>query len=101
MKFLAQKKLARRGQLETGHGVIETPFFMPIATKGAVKTMSSSDMKKLGAQILLSNTYHLLLRPGLESMRELGGLHRFMNWDGPILTDSGGYQVFSLSKMNK
>ncbi len=101
MKFLAQKKLARRGQLETGHGVIETPFFMPIATKGAVKTMSSDDMKKLGAQILLSNTYHLLLRPGLESMRELGGLHRFMNWDGPILTDSGGYQVFSLSKMNK
>ncbi len=92
---------ARRGQLETNHGIIETPFFMPIATKGAVKTMSSSDMKKLGAQILLSNTYHLLLRPGLESMRELGGLHRFMNWDGPILTDSGGYQVFSLSKTNK
>lgn len=101
MKFLAKKNAARRGQLETGHGVIETPFFMPIATKGAVKTMSSSDMKKLGAQILLSNTYHLLLRPGLEQMRELGGLHHFMNWNGPILTDSGGYQVFSLSKMNK
>ncbi|MCR4314578.1 MAG: tRNA guanosine(34) transglycosylase Tgt [Candidatus Uhrbacteria bacterium] len=92
---------ARRGQLETKHGVIQTPFFMPIATKGAVKTMSSADMKKLGAQILLSNTYHLLLRPGLEAMRELGGLHQFMNWDRPILTDSGGYQVFSLSKMNK
>jgi queuine tRNA-ribosyltransferase len=92
---------ARRGQLKTTHGTIQTPFFMPIATKGAVKTLSSSDMKNLGAQILLSNTYHLLLRPGLESMRELGGLHRFMNWDGPILTDSGGYQVFSLSKMNK
>jgi queuine tRNA-ribosyltransferase len=74
---------------------------MPIATKGAVKTMSSGDMKALGAQILLSNTYHLLLRPGLETMRELGGLHKFMGWDGPILTDSGGYQVFSLSKMNK
>ncbi|MBI4592504.1 tRNA guanosine(34) transglycosylase Tgt [Candidatus Uhrbacteria bacterium] len=101
MKFFAQKNRARRGQLETAHGVIETPFFMPIATKGAVKTLSSSDMKKLEAQILLSNTYHLLLRPGLEQMRELGGLHRFMNWDGPILTDSGGYQVFSLSKMNK
>ncbi|MBI4435097.1 tRNA guanosine(34) transglycosylase Tgt [Candidatus Uhrbacteria bacterium] len=101
--FTFQKTTARvrRGQLETAHGVIETPFFMPIATKGAVKTMSSSDMKKLGAQILLSNTYHLLLRPGLESMCELGGLHRFMNWNGPILTDSGGYQVFSLSKMNK
>lgn len=95
------KNKARRGQLKTAHGVIETPFFMPIATKGAVKTMSSSDMKKLGAQILLSNTYHLLLRPGLETMHELGGLHRFMNWSGSILTDSGGYQVFSLSKMNK
>ncbi len=92
---------ARRGQLTTPHGIIETPFFMPIATKGAVKTMSSADMKNLGAQILLSNTYHLLLRPGLEHMKALGGLHRFMNWDGPILTDSGGYQVFSLSKMNK
>ena len=104
MNFLQQKTThgrARRGQLETAHGVIQTPFFMPIATKGAVKTMSSRDMKNLGAQILLSNTYHLLLRPGLEAMRELGGLHRFMNWDGPILTDSGGYQVFSLSKMNK
>lgn len=74
---------------------------MPIATKGAVKTLSAHDMKRLGAQILLSNTYHLLLRPGLDAMRELGGLHRFMNWDGPILTDSGGYQVFSLSRMNK
>lgn len=91
----------RRGEIQTAHGSIKTPFFMPIATKGAVKTMSASDMKKLGAQILLSNTYHLLLRPGLEAMRELGGLHAFMNWDGPILTDSGGYQVFSLSKMNK
>lgn len=104
MDFFQQKNTknkARRCQLKTAHGVIETPFFMPIATKGAVKTMSSSDVKKLGAQILLSNTYHLLLRPGLDAMRELGGLHRFMNWDGPILTDSGGYQVFSLSKMNK
>lgn len=95
------KGLARRGQLTTAHGNIETPFFMPIATKGAVKTMSSVDMKDLGAQILLSNTYHLLLRPGLESMKVLGGLHRFMNWDGPILTDSGGYQVFSLARLNK
>lgn len=96
-----QKESARRGQLETAHGAIQTPFFMPIATKGAVKSLSSFDMKELEAQILLSNTYHLLLRPGLEQMRALGGLHTLMNWDGPLLTDSGGYQVFSLSKMNK
>jgi len=100
-ELLAQKGNARRGRLTTAHGVIETPFFMPIATKGAVKTMSSADMDKLGAQILLSNTYHLLLRPGLEGMKKLGGLHNLMNWHKPILTDSGGYQVFSLSKMNK
>jgi queuine tRNA-ribosyltransferase len=92
---------ARHGTLSFPHGEIKTPFFMPIATKGAVKTMSSADMKNLGAQILLSNTYHLLLRPGLAQMKQLGGLHKFTNWDGPILTDSGGYQVFSLSKMNK
>ena len=95
------KESARRGELETKHGVIQTPFFMPIATKGAVKTLSSLDMKDLGAQILLSNTYHLMLRPGLDQMKQFGGLHKFMNWSGPILTDSGGYQVFSLSKMNK
>jgi queuine tRNA-ribosyltransferase len=94
-------EISRKGTLSLPHGEIETPFFMPIATKGAVKTMSSKDMKDLGAQILLSNTYHLLLRPGLEQMTELGGLHKFMNWQGPILTDSGGYQVFSLSKTNK
>ena len=96
-ELLKQKGNARRGRLTTAHGVIETPFFMPIATKGAVKTMSSADMDKLGAQILLSNTYHLLLRPGLEGMKKLGGLHSLMNWNKPILTDSGGYQVFSLS----
>lgn len=100
-KLKNSKELARRGELATDHGVIQTPFFMPIATKGAVKSLSSSDMKELNAQILLSNTYHLLLRPGLEQMKALGGLHAFMRWDGPILTDSGGYQVFSLSKMNK
>ena len=92
---------SRRGLLSTPHGDIETPFFMPIATKGAVKTLSINDIKDLGAQILLSNTYHLMLRPGLEQMKDLGGLHKLMGWDGPILTDSGGYQVFSLSKMNK
>ncbi|MFH1315709.1 MAG: tRNA guanosine(34) transglycosylase Tgt, partial [Candidatus Uhrbacteria bacterium] len=88
---------ARCGVLETAHGNIQTPFFMPIATKGAVKTLSSSDMSDLGAQILLSNTYHLLLRPGFEAMQKLGGLHDLMGWNGPILTDSGGYQVFSLA----
>ncbi len=96
-----QKGQARRGTLTLPHGKVETPFFMPIATKGAVKTLSSRDMDALGAQILLSNTYHLMLRPGLEAMKQLGGLNAFMNWDKPILTDSGGYQVFSLSRMNK
>jgi len=92
---------ARRGEFKTAHGVIQTPFFMPIATKGAVKTLSSADMEKLGAQILLSNTYHLYLRPGMEVMQSYKGLHNFMDWAKPILTDSGGYQVFSLSKMRK
>jgi queuine tRNA-ribosyltransferase len=98
----AKKGKARRGQLQTAHGVIETPFFMPIATKGAVKNLSSIDMRDLvGAQILLSNTYHLMLKPGLEIMKKMGGLHKLMGWSGPMLTDSGGYQVFSLSRMNK
>ncbi len=100
MKLLAKKGDARRGVLRTKHGDIQTPFFMPIATKGAVKTLSSFDMRKLGSEILLSNTYHLLLRPGPAEMRAVGGLHNFMNWQAPILTDSGGYQVFSLSKLN-
>lgn len=91
---------ARRGQIRTRHGLVESPFFMPIATKGAVKTLSSSDVEDLGAQIVLSNTYHLLLRPGSDAMKELGGLHRFMRWEKPMLTDSGGYQVFSLGKIN-
>jgi len=92
---------ARRGRLTLSHGTVETPIFMPIATKGAVKTLSSSDVEKLGAQIILSNTYHLLLRPGLEGIKKLGGINKLMNWQKPILTDSGGYQVFSLSKLNK
>ncbi len=87
--------------METAHGVLQTPFFMPIATKAAVKTLSSQDMEKLGAQILLSNTYHLYLRPGMEVIESFKGLHKFMSWEKPILTDSGGYQVFSLSKMRK
>lgn len=87
---------ARRGQLHTPHGTVETPIFMPVGTSATVKTLSSADLKTIQTQILLSNTYHLFLRPGHDVIARLGGLHRFMNWDGPILTDSGGYQVFSL-----
>lgn len=97
----SKKSKARLGELKTSHGVIKTPFFMPIATKGAVKTLDALDMENLKAQVLLSNTYHLYLRPGMEIIKKAGGLHKFMNWSGPILTDSGGYQVFSLAKMRK
>src|ERR1700694_1884243 len=92
---------ARRGRLTTGHGVIETPAFMPVGTQGSVKAVSPCELHELEAQIVLSNTYHLFVRPGLEVIRHFGGLHRFMNWDGPILTDSGGYQIFSLAKLRK
>ena len=92
---------ARLGRLVTAHGVVETPAFMPVGTQGTVKAMLPRDLKEMGCQILLGNTYHLYLRPGADLIRELGGLHRFMNWDGPILTDSGGYQVFSLGAMRK
>jgi len=99
--FKKNKNNIRIGELETPHGIIKTPFFMPIATKGAVKTISTRDLESLGAQILLSNTYHLMLRPGEELIKQAGGLHKFMNWNKPILTDSGGYQVFSLCKMRE
>jgi len=92
---------ARRGRLSTPHGAVETPVFMPVGTAATVKAVKPDDVKALGAQILLANTYHLFLRPGHELVRAAGGLHRFMNWDGPILTDSGGFQVFSLSAINK
>src|SRR3989344_6196993 len=97
-KILKKSKTtrARRGVLKTAHGEIQTPFFMPIATKGSVKALDSSDIKNLGAEIILSNTYHLYLRPGIKVLQKFDGLHKFMNWKGPILTDSGGYQVFSL-----
>lgn len=88
----------RQGVVHVPHGDIATPFFMPIATMGSVKGLSSVDMESLGAQILLSNTYHLLLRPGMGVMEKAGGLHRFMHWDKPILTDSGGFQIFSLGR---
>ena len=92
---------ARLGRLVTAHGAIETPCFMPVGTQGTVKATLPRDLKEMGCQILLGNTYHLYLRPGHELIREMGGLHKFMGWDGPILTDSGGYQVFSLGAMRK
>lgn len=92
---------ARLGRVHTPHGSFETPMFMPVGTLATVKTMSPEDLKDLGAEIILSNTYHLWLRPGEDIISEAGGLHTFMNWDRPILTDSGGFQVFSLSDMRK
>jgi len=92
---------ARRGTVHTKHGDVPSPFFMPVATTATVKTMSSIDLNDIGSPIVLSNTYHLYLRPGLEVMQEAGGLHKFMNWTKPILTDSGGYQAFSLTKFRK
>ncbi|MBL7022385.1 tRNA guanosine(34) transglycosylase Tgt [Patescibacteria group bacterium] len=92
----SKKTKARLGSLKTKHGVIETPFFMPIATKAAIKSLTADDMLNLESQILLSNTYHLYLRPGMKLLQSVKGLHKFMNWPGPILTDSGGFQVFSL-----
>ena len=93
--------MKRKTVIRTPHGDLATPFFMPIATRGAVKTLSSFDIEHLGSPILLSNTYHLWLRPGMEVMKEMGGLHKFMDWNGAILTDSGGFQVFSLSGLRK
>ena len=87
---------ARAGTLETAHGTIRTPVFMPVGTKGTVKALAPSELEDLGVEIVLGNTYHLHLRPGEEVVQQLGGLHRFMGWGGPILTDSGGFQVFSL-----
>ena len=90
---------ARTGTLRLPHGAVETPVFMPVGTLASVKTLAPEEVAALGAQIILNNTYHLFLRPGAEVVRELGGLHRFQNWDGPILTDSGGFQVFSLAEI--
>ncbi|MBU4589959.1 MAG: tRNA guanosine(34) transglycosylase Tgt [Candidatus Omnitrophica bacterium] len=95
------KTKARVGLLETPHGVIETPEFMPVGTQATVKALSSEDMKYCKAQVVLGNTYHLYLRPGMEVIKNAGGLHRFMSWDGPILTDSGGFQIFSLATLMK
>src|SRR3990167_6334118 len=92
---------ARLGKMTTAHGFIDTPFFMPVGTNGTVKTLSVDSLLDIKAQIILSNTYHLYLRPGLDVIGEAGGLHSFISWDKPILTDSGGYQVFSLAKLRK
>lgn len=92
---------ARRGQLRTAHGTVETPAFMPVGTAATVKAMRPESVAETGAEIILGNTYHLMLRPGAERVADLGGLHRFMNWPGPILTDSGGFQVMSLSGLRK
>jgi queuine tRNA-ribosyltransferase len=92
---------ARRGRLLTKHGIVETPIFMPVGTQGTVKAMTPEELSSVGAQIILGNTYHLFLRPGLEVIRHFGGLHRFMCWNRPILTDSGGFQVFSLAKLRR
>ena len=92
---------ARRGRLTTPHGTVETPFFMPVGTQASVKALTQEALEELGAEIILANTYHLYLRPGHELVRKLGGLHQFMSWPRAILTDSGGYQVFSLSELRK
>ncbi len=95
------KSAARRGEVRTLHGVIQTPVFMPVGTQATVKAVTPEDLKDIGAQIILANTYHLYIRPGHELIRELGGLHKFMNWDRPILTDSGGFQIYSLKDLAK
>ena len=100
-ELIATDGKARRGRVTTAHGTIETPAFMPVGTAATVKGMTPEGVRGTGAEILLCNTYHLMLRPGAERVERLGGLHRFMNWSGPILTDSGGYQVMSLSSLRK
>jgi queuine tRNA-ribosyltransferase len=100
-RVLATDGAARRGRLVTAHGEIETPVFMPVGTAGTVKAMTAEGVAATGARIVLGNTYHLMLRPGAERIARLGGLHRFMNWPGAILTDSGGYQVMSLAERRK
>ena len=100
-ELLAQENKARLGKISTPRGKIDTPAFMPVGTLGTVKGVFVDDLLKTGTQILLGNTYHLLLRPGIDILKKFNGLHKFMNWDKPILTDSGGYQIMSLSKLNK
>jgi queuine tRNA-ribosyltransferase len=100
-RILSRDGLARRGEMTTPHGIVQTPAFMPVGTRGAVKSVTQRDLEDLGADIILGNTYHLYLRPGDGLVARAGGLHRFIGWDRPILTDSGGYQVFSLASMRQ
>ncbi len=100
-ELLAQDDRARLGKIYTPKGTIDTPVFMPVGTQGTVKGIFAEDIMKTGSQIILGNTYHLLLRPGIEVLKKFNGLHKFMNWNKPILTDSGGYQIMSLSNLNK
>lgn len=97
----SERSRARLGQLKTPHGTVQTPIFMPVGTQATVKTMTPHEVRQVGGELVLSNTYHLYLRPGHHLVNEAGGLHKFMNWDGPILTDSGGFQVFSLGPLRK
>ncbi|HET9439451.1 MAG TPA: tRNA guanosine(34) transglycosylase Tgt, partial [Longimicrobiales bacterium] len=92
---------ARAGKFELPHGTLNTPAFMPVGTQATVKTLTPDEVRGTGAEIMLSNTYHLFLRPGADVVKQMGGLHKFMSWDRPVLTDSGGFQVFSLAKINK
>src|SRR5262245_17417203 len=100
-ELLSTDGLARRGRMTTPHGVVEAPMFMPVGTQATVKGLTPEQLRDIGAQIILGNTYHLALRPGDDLIAEMGGLHRFMGWDGPILTDSGGYQIYSLAQSRK
>ena len=99
--LIATDGAARMGRIETAHGVIDTPAFMPVGTAGTVKATTPEMVAETGAQVILGNTYHLMLRPGVERVERFGGLHTFMNWPGPILTDSGGFQVMSLTELRK
>ena len=100
-ELITQDDKARLGKIYTSRGIIDTPAFMPVGTQGTVKGVFTKDILKTNTQIILGNTYHLLLRPGIEVLKKFNGLHNFMNWKKPILTDSGGYQIMSLSKFNK
>lgn len=101
LKHSSQNTLGRIGEFKTSHGTVRTPVFMPVGTQGTVKAMTPEELVEIGAEIILGNTYHLYLRPGHERIKRLGGLHKFMHWDQPILTDSGGYQIFSLADLRK
>ena len=100
-ELITQDGNARLGKISTNRGIIETPTFMPVGTQGTIKGVYTDDILKTGTSIILGNTYHLLLRPGINTLERFGGLHDFMNWQKPILTDSGGYQIMSLSNFNK